>query len=584
MNDSLAVQYLDYLHDAIRGDFSVSFTGIEVNDILPPYLIGTVFLLLVVVLVSVLVGGPIVSLLSRRKGQRSSWASSLTSVALASLPVTGFAMMVLLLYNGLTGQNYAAIIHRAAWWHSWSSAVDLVQSSVMPLLVSLVPTLGMYLVLSSYAQSGERGGVVEASVRPRTTGLRRYYAAVIGAAVGTPLFFVSWAMCCVLMAEIACEFDGLGSLMLMTINWGDYPVFAVAVLASSLVTFAAILSFRLMRWLVARRAVDPIDNHNHPTAAVTPDPPGAPRSMRTRAKEIAAFARSILGGFRRSRAGVSDLALFGILCATAVLAPYIAPVESPWDAVDFDAGLLPPSVEPSEITGIVHLLGTDTAGRDVLSLLLYGSGVTILAVVIVFVVSMTAYLSLGWLRVACAKAPKRAMAMARPVRDAVGMAFLSVPVFVAIFCLTSDDLYRFDVATMAVALAILTALWGWELMPVIAEKSQEPFNHVRDGRPGGRIILADALRSSKLPVLITLPVLAAIPFWDSSDAGLFYLTHKATRFAVDHSCWWIVVPLVVYMLLLTVSAYTVIDVLEGLVRGRPEGAASEQGVLGAPAA
>ncbi len=64
-------------------------------------------------------------------------------------------------------------------------------------------------------------------------------------------------MCCVLMAEIACEFDGLGSLMLMTINWGDYPVFAVAVLASSLVTFAAILSFRLMRWLVARRAVGP---------------------------------------------------------------------------------------------------------------------------------------------------------------------------------------------------------------------------------------------------------------------------------------------------------------------------------------
>ena len=52
-----------------------------------------------------------------------------------------------------------------------------------------------------------------------------------------------------------------------------------------------------------------------------------------------------------------------LLCLVAILAPLLAPYA--YDAVDVANGLTPPSQE--------NLLGTDTAGRDILSRLLYGA-------------------------------------------------------------------------------------------------------------------------------------------------------------------------------------------------------------------
>lgn len=60
---------------------------------------------------------------------------------------------------------------------------------------------------------------------------------------------------------------------------------------------------------------------------------------------------------------VTSFFLTIMLCLVAILAPVLAPY--PYDAVDLSKGLSPPSWE--------NLLGTDTAGRDVLSRLLHGA-------------------------------------------------------------------------------------------------------------------------------------------------------------------------------------------------------------------
>ena len=75
--------------------------------------------------------------------------------------------------------------------------------------------------------------------------------------------------------------------------------------------------------------------------------------------------------YRRSPVAVVCLALVLLIVAAAILAPVLAP-QDPYDqaALDLmDARLEPGSVGSGEY---VHLLGTDNAGRDLLSAILYG--------------------------------------------------------------------------------------------------------------------------------------------------------------------------------------------------------------------
>ncbi|WP_419896558.1 ABC transporter permease [Roseomonas sp. USHLN139] len=82
-------------------------------------------------------------------------------------------------------------------------------------------------------------------------------------------------------------------------------------------------------------------------------------------------ARMFWREFAESRLALLGLALVAVIVLAAVTAPWIAP-QDPYD----QAGLslldarLPPGSEGSG--GYVHWLGTDAAGRDVLSAILYG--------------------------------------------------------------------------------------------------------------------------------------------------------------------------------------------------------------------
>lgn len=101
-------------------------------------------------------------------------------------------------------------------------------------------------------------------------------------------------------------------------------------------------------------------------------------------------ANSVWARFRRHKLAVFGLTVLGIFCLTALLAPWIAP-EDPY-YVDISNIKAAPSSE--------HLLGTDAAGRDVLSRLFYGARISmsvgIVAVTIASLIGVTVGLVAGY--------------------------------------------------------------------------------------------------------------------------------------------------------------------------------------------
>jgi ABC-type dipeptide/oligopeptide/nickel transport system permease subunit len=114
-------------------------------------------------------------------------------------------------------------------------------------------------------------------------------------------------------------------------------------------------------------------------AAVTPPAPAGQTGAVVRPHTIRRLLRNPLGLF--------SIVLLGLLLLTAAIGPLIAPYDQ--NFADILAPLAPPSPE--------HLLGTDSAGRDVLSRLLFGTQLTVLSGLLCAVVAIAIGLPSGLL-------------------------------------------------------------------------------------------------------------------------------------------------------------------------------------------
>lgn len=92
--------------------------------------------------------------------------------------------------------------------------------------------------------------------------------------------------------------------------------------------------------------------------------------------------------FRKNPLSMAGLTFLVIITAAAILAPWLAPY--PQDAglgVHFDKALSPPSRE--------HIFGTDEAGRDIFSRLLFGARLSLMLAVIVLGIAFSIGVPLG---------------------------------------------------------------------------------------------------------------------------------------------------------------------------------------------
>lgn len=101
------------------------------------------------------------------------------------------------------------------------------------------------------------------------------------------------------------------------------------------------------------------------TGATLAVPSAAPRE--TRAERF----RNVWADYRRSPVAVASLAIIAVLLALSFGAPLVSP-QDPYDMASLDwlDAFLRPGTEGAG--GYVHLLGTDNAGRDMLSAIFYG--------------------------------------------------------------------------------------------------------------------------------------------------------------------------------------------------------------------
>jgi peptide/nickel transport system permease protein len=99
------------------------------------------------------------------------------------------------------------------------------------------------------------------------------------------------------------------------------------------------------------------------------------------------FRRGVLK-LSRNRLSVMGAIYLFVIISLAIFAPWVSPYpEDALDAVHFEKMLSPP--------GKQHIMGTDEAGRDVFSRILYGSRLSLLLAAVVLFVAITIGVPLG---------------------------------------------------------------------------------------------------------------------------------------------------------------------------------------------
>ncbi len=113
--------------------------------------------------------------------------------------------------------------------------------------------------------------------------------------------------------------------------------------------------------------------------------PELSNELRAQLGEAETFASVIMRLWRENKLAAVSAVVILLFVLAAILAPVLTPYT--FDGMDLFNRLAPPSRE--------HLLGTDEAGRDVLTRMLYGARVSLLVGIVPTVISMLAGAILG---------------------------------------------------------------------------------------------------------------------------------------------------------------------------------------------
>jgi peptide/nickel transport system permease protein len=114
-------------------------------------------------------------------------------------------------------------------------------------------------------------------------------------------------------------------------------------------------------------------------------------------------AKKLWKSFRGNKLGFAGFIALIAFMAMAVLAPVLSTVQDPNAQPNFEISRgdwdnpSPPSFDPSPYTGFVHPLGTDSLGRDVYSMLMYGARASLLVGFAATLISIAVGVTIGLL-------------------------------------------------------------------------------------------------------------------------------------------------------------------------------------------
>lgn len=252
LDQPLAVQYLRWLGDFLRGDWGRSYsTGLPVQPLVLERLARSLQLAGLTLLIAVPLAVTLGVVAGLRRDRAADHAISLGSLAVVGLPefVTGLVLI----------QVFAFKLH----WLPASSAVAPGTSFVDALPQLILPALTATLVLVAYVARLTRAGVVEEIDQPyvRTAALKGLSARqVIGRhalrnalrpTITVVAISLGWLISGLVVVENVFNYPGLGRLLIFAIDRRDIPLIQA-------ITLVAVVAYMLAN-LVADLAVARLD-------------------------------------------------------------------------------------------------------------------------------------------------------------------------------------------------------------------------------------------------------------------------------------------------------------------------------------
>lgn len=234
--------------------------------------------------------------------------------------------------------------------------------------------------------------------------------------------------------------------------------------------------------------------------------PELPNELCAQLGEAETFASAVKRLWRENKLAAASAVVILLFILAAILAPVLTPYT--FDGMDLHNRLAPPSR--------AHLLGTDEAGRDVLTRMLYGSRVSLLVGIVPTVISMLAGAVLG---IIAGYSGGRTDAVIMRIAD-VMLAFPSMFLAMAIMYTLGDGMINIFLALALVNWASVARIVRAETLKL---KETEFVEAARSIGVGKLVIMLRHIFPNCAPSLIVLFTLN-IPSAILSESSLSFLS------------------------------------------------------------
>lgn len=576
LNDPLPVQYGNFLAKMFTGKFFIStsaFKGEPISAHIYTPLAKTLAVFAVAVFVSMMIGWIVGNLISSKRSSAQRRLVEIALILLSSIPASGLALLMLpsLKWLDLRSPLFAALT----------------------IFGAILLTFGISaLIVKRTNRGAARPGRSSASSSFSLRSVLETTSSIPGIVPMSQLL-IGWTMVCVLILDLPFWSNGLGSLMWAAVSMRDFTllvscVFIIA-MSVAVANFLFDLFVVLARYKASQRQL-PADLPQNPEDS----------SAATDSGEILTPGPSLSLGsiwreyYGRSWVGMFALILLFVTVVAAIAAPVISTVPNPGSSSNLEPSIypdgpmnpIPPSFRESPTSGFVHPLGTDHNGRDIYSMLVYGSRSFAIDGLLIVLLCVAASIATWLLALAVNRVSYVLFKIGAGVSTIFADAFLSLTFFVVLAASVSTGAHL----TVISRIWIFILLIGWApSAKVVIERlsrpneaaRKTPYREQEDRENRGWIrpvvpqMLAWTLHVTKFVAVIGLLSISALEFFGLGDPSVISWGMILER-AYDHSAvltgaWWTYVPALVCTMVAVAAIYIVLDTLELAFRKHAQG-------------
>lgn len=600
LDESLVVQYSDYLVSTFTGDFYKS-TGVrkfaDVESLVYDNALRTICLLAIVSTASVLIGMAWGTYSSRNAEKTS--GKLLHTLAVLSLPFPVFQSSI----AWLSTRNDLGL--------DLSIADGVFDEGVAGVLKYVIlPTFSLIVAGSGYFAIITRAGLLQA----RQSNDEASAFKALDYVNPFPYYLLPLLMIGILGMERVYGYDGLGFLIGGALDAQDVPVLMACFFLVSTIVFFFQLAFRAVR--ERGRFLYPVDDILGPSESA---PNWHASHLDSERQEKHSFAllkhrlKRIAGAYVRHGSGVAAFIILAIILLSGFFADVLSTVPSPWEAESRELNVIedgeimlmnpwPPSLSRSPYSGFLHPLGTDFQGRDVYSMNLYAAGNGMIIVLTTCAISILLGLLVGLLTIASAHRSGPLCRLGKCSMTVVSQAMLAIPATLIVISLMVSPYgdtvfgypYRILIQAPPVIFLLTLSIYCWAYRTISRPLSGSLPSFVgrrrwrerlKDSKSQFRrylpLVLSRTLHVTKYTVVFVIILSSVyalflfyidiVPIWDH----MLMEVYSYGAFAGGY-WWWIAVPLA-GVLLLVVSSYYCIDTLErALIEMAESDAASDR--------